>query len=436
MIRSSTFRIATADLNGQARGKRLPAEYQFQLESGAVRMPLSALNVDISGADIEESPLLWEEGDADGTLLPTGRGPVPMPWLERPSELVPMWMFKAGAPFPGDPRHALARVLERYTARGWRVMAATELEFYLLDQAYFNELQPAHAPGRSRPTYGEAIMSLDELDAFDDFFSDLYDGASAMGIPAQAAISESGIGQFEINLSHGEAMRAADDCWLFKMLVRGMARKHGMAASFLAKPFAETAGNGLHLHFSVLDQTGANVFDDGGQAGTDLLRHAVAGCLQAMPDSTLIFAPHGPSFDRFVEGAHAPTNAAWGYENRTVAVRIPGGPPKARRIEHRVAAGCVNPYLLLAGVLGAAMNGIEDKAEPTAPIVGSAYEEDLPRLHPTWLSAVDAFETSAEIARIFSPQLIENMVYTKRQELARFSTVNDAERRALYLESV
>jgi glutamine synthetase len=433
---AQSYRIAVADVNGQARGKRLPAGRNDEITLGSVRMPLSALNVDVSGADIEDSPLLWESGDADGTLLPTGRGPMPMPWLDSPSELVPMWMYKAGAPFPGDPRHALARVLDRYAERGWTVLAATELEFYLLDPAYLTQMAPATAPGRAVTHVGEAILSLDELDAFDSFFTALYDGADAMGIPAQSATSESGVGQFEINLDHRPAMRAADDAWLFKMLVRGLARRHGMAATFLAKPFEDFAGNGLHMHFSVLDDDGRNVFDDKGPHGTDTLRHAVAGCLRGMRPATLIFAPHGPSYERFVEASHAPINAVWGYENRTVAIRIPGGSHRARRIEHRVAGGCVNPYLLFAAVLGSALNGIEDGLLPPAPISGNAYEVDAPEMHRDWAAAIDDFETSDEMARIFNPDLIRNIVLTKRQELARFQNIDATKRHALYLESV
>ena len=119
-----TFRIATCDLNGQMRGKRMLQKDQRKLASGDLRMPLSVLNVDIWGADIINSPLLFASGDGDGYLLPTNRGPVPMPWLDQPSALVGMWMFEEdGRPFEGDPRHALAQILDRYAARGWQVMA-------------------------------------------------------------------------------------------------------------------------------------------------------------------------------------------------------------------------------------------------------------------------------------------------------------------------
>ncbi len=432
-----TFRVAACDLNGQMRGKRVPPSYAEKLDKGAVRMPFSALNVDLWGADIEGSPLVFESGDADGVLRPTGRGPVPVPWLQTPTALVPMCLYDdGGAPFPGDPRHALSTVLDRYAARGWSVIAATELEFTLLD-ASGAEPQPPLNPVTGRRLQDEAVLSMAEMDAFDAFFTDLYDGCAAMGIPAQTAISESGIGQFEINLNHQDALRCADDTWLFKALTRGLARRHGFTATFMAKPYAQDAGNGMHVHFSVLDADGKNVFDDGGAEGTDTLRSAVAGCLAAMPGCTLIFAPHGNSYTRLVPGAHAPTGASWAYENRTAALRIPGGAPAARRIEHRVAGGDINPYLMLAAVLGAALVGIEDGMHPPAPISGNAYEiDDLPQLAPDWPSAIAAFETDPMVACIFPADLIRNLAMTKRQEIARFADRPPEAHWLSYLEAV
>jgi glutamine synthetase len=432
-----TFRVASSDLNGQMRGKRVPGAYASKLDKGAVRLPLSVPNVDLWGRDIVDSPLVFESGDADGVLRPTTRGPVPMPWIATPTALVPMALYTDdGAPFAGDPRHALTAVLDRYAARGWQVIAATEMEFTLVDDTG-DAPAPPQNPLTGRVLSDETILSLAELDAFDAFFTALYEGCAAMGIPAQTSISEGGVGQFEINLNHQDAMRAADDAWLFKSLVRGVARQHGFAATFMAKPYAQDAGNGMHVHFSVLDADGRNVFDDGSDAGSEVLRHAVAGCLAAMPASTLIFAPHGNSYDRLVPGAHAPTSAAWGYENRTAAIRIPGGPAVARRIEHRVAGGDINPYLMLAAVLGAALNGVEDAVAPPAPITGNAYGlSDLPQLAPDWASAISAFEISPLIARIFAPLLISNMVMTKRQELARFAELPRETHWHSYLEAV
>lgn len=432
-----TIRVAASDLNGVARGKRMPVRFADKVASDGTRFPMSVLNLDIWGEDIDDSPLVMESGDRDGVLKPTERGFMPMPWLENPSGLLPIWMYhEDGRPFMGDPRHALAQVEKRYKDRGLTPVVAVELEFFLIDDAGKRLRVPMSPRSGKRRVAGE-ILSLRALDQFDDFFSELYDACEAMDIPADTSISEAGLGQFEINLMHqANALKAADDAWLFKMLVKGMARKHGFAASFMAKPYDDYAGNGLHMHFSVLDADGNNVFDDGTATGSDLLRHAVNGCLNGMPGSTLVFAPHANSYARFVPGAHAPTCMAWAYENRTAAIRIPSGPPVARRIEHRLAGGDVNPYLSIAAVLGAAINGMDDALAPPAPITGNAYTQELPQVPSTWETAIDAFETSAETARIFDAELIRNFVMTKRQEALYMADLTAEEQTEIYLDTV
>jgi glutamine synthetase len=337
---------------------------------------------------------------------------------------------------PVRPFADLAQVEKRFKDRGLTPVVAVELEFFLIDDAGKRLRVPMSPRSGKRRVAGE-ILSLRALDQFDDFFSELYDACEAMDIPADTSISEAGLGQFEINLMHqADALKAADDAWLFKMLVKGMARKHGFAASFMAKPYDDYAGNGLHMHFSILDADGNNVFDDGTATGSDMLRHAVNGCLNGMPGSTLVFAPHANSYARFVPGAHAPTGVAWAYENRTAAIRIPSGPPIARRIEHRLAGGDVNPYLSIAAVLGAAINGIDDALDPPTPITGNAYTQELPQVPNTWETAIDAFETSAETARIFDAELIRNFVMTKRQEAQYMADLTVEEQTEIYLDTV
>ena len=432
-----TIRVAAADLNGQPRGKRVPTRFADKVVEDGTRFPLSVLNLDIWGEDIDDSPLVFDRGDADGVLKPTERGFMPMPWLEAPTALLPIWMFREdGRPYDGDPRHALRSVVERFKALGLTPVVAMEMEFFLIDDSGRN-LQVPVSPRSGKRRKAAETLSIRALDAFDTFFTDLYDACEEMDIPADTAISEAGLGQFEINLMHcDDALRAADDAWLFKMLVKGMARKHGFAASFMAKPYEDYAGSGLHTHFSLIDKDGKNVFDDGGPKGTDMLRHAVAGCMRAMHDSTLIFAPHWNSYDRMVPGAHAPTGMCWAYENRTSAIRIPSGSHKARRLEHRVAGGDVNPYLLLTAILGAALTGIEDQLEPPAPITGNAYALDLPRIPDTWGVAIDAFDNSDIMKRIFSPEMIRNFVLTKRQELFYMDELTPDERVVIYLDTV
>lgn len=432
-----TIRVAAADLNGQPRGKRVPTRFADKVVEGGTRFPMSVMNLDIWGEDIDDSPLVFETGDRDGVLKPTERGFVPMPWLEGPTALLPLWMFhEDGRPFEGDPRHALRRVLERYDEKGLKPVVAVELEFYLIDDSGKSFQVPA-SPRSGKRRKAAEILSIRALDMFDKFFSDLYDACEEMDIPADTAISEAGLGQFEINLMHSDdALRAADDAWLFKMLVKGLARRYGFAASFMAKPYVDYSGSGMHTHFSVIDKNGQNIFDDGSQQGSAYLRHAVAGCMDAMPGSTLLFAPHANSYDRLVPDNHAPTSICWGYENRTAAIRIPSGDPRARRIEHRVAGGDVNPYLLIAGILGAAMNGIDDHAEPCEPIKGSAYNQKLPQVPNTWESAIEAFEKDDHIARIFTPELIRNYVATKRQEMFYMAELDDREQVEIYLDTV
>ncbi|MFO7804680.1 MAG: glutamine synthetase family protein [Paracoccaceae bacterium] len=431
------LRCGAVDLNGQARGKRMPRSMGAKLETEGTRFPFSVLNLDIWGEDIDDSPLVFESGDPDGVLMPTERGYLPMPWLSAPTALLPLWAYhEDGTPFAGDPRHALATVLGEYTALGLTPVVATEMEFYLVDDSGKNIRQP-RSPRSGKRRAGAEILSLRALDAFDVFFNELYDACEEMGIPAEAAISEGGEGQFEVNLNHvPDALRAADDAWLFKMLVRGLARNHGMAASFMAKPYPDYAGNGLHTHFSVLDADGLNIFDDGGPKGTAALRHAVAGCLRGVEELALIFAPHGNSYDRLVPGSHAPTTICWGYDNRTAGVRIPGGSHRARRIEHRVAGGDVNPYLFLAAVLGSALVGMTDAQEPPEPIVGNAYATDMPQLPTSWGDAIDVFEQSPMARRIFNPQLIDNFLRTKRQEKFHFDQLAPEEQLELYLDTV
>ena len=432
-----TIRVAAVDLNGQARGKRVPSRFADKVVQDGTRFPMSVLNLDIWGEDIDDSPLVFETGDADGVLRPTERGFVPMPWLEAPTALLPLWMFREnGRPYEGDPRQALSFVLGRYRRRGLTPVVATEMEFFLIDDSG-RKLQVPISPRSGKRRAAAETLALRALDSFDQFFTDLYDACEAMDIPADTAISEAGLGQFEINLMHqDDALRAADDAWLFKMLVKGIARRYGFAASFMAKPYPDYPGNGLHCHFSLLDEDGRNIFDNGGPEGTPVLRHAIAGCLAAAQDSTLLFAPHANSYDRLVPGAHAPTGLCWAYENRTAAIRVPSGNPAARRIEHRMAGGDINPYLMLAGILGAALIGIEDEMDAPAPITGNAYSIDLPQLPTTWDAAIDAFEGGEMIGRIFPRELIRNLVLTKRQELHYMSELSEAEQVELYLDTV
>ncbi|MEJ6708540.1 MAG: glutamine synthetase family protein [Amylibacter sp.] len=416
-----TVQAGAYDINGQLRGKRMPVKNLEKVLAGHVRMPVSLAVADVWGNDVEDNALVFETGDGDGNCLPTEQGVVLNNLGQEPSAFVQLvFADEDGSPFLADPRQALRRVVDRFAQKGLTVVVATELEFYLTDpQAEFPTSQIS---GRVSDRY--STVALDELDHFEPILSDIYRHCEEQGVPADAAISENGTGQFEINLMHvPDPLRAADDAMAFKRIVRRVAHSHNKHATFMAKPYGDRSGSGLHVHFSILDADGNNVFANGTDEGSDVLRHAVGGLIAAMPESMAIFAPHLNSYRRFVAMSHAPSAVAWGYENRTVAVRIPGGPDAARRIEHRVSGADANPYLVLATVLGAALHGMDQKMEPPAPTNGDGYDPKLPQLPKIWELAVNAFERGDLIAKIFDAVLITSFAKAKRQEMAKFAAV-------------
>ena len=432
---NNDFDFFITDLNGNQRGKRLPASYFSKLHTEGMKLPRSVVGLDIWGDDCAGNGLVFETGDSDGVCKPVSPELTPVPWARRPHEQALGMMFNPdNSPFLADPRQILASVVARYKAKGITAVAATELEFYLMDinsEASQRPCPPVLKHGHGRTITEVDAYSITELDGLSDFFADVRDACRVQGIPADTIISELGPGQFEINLNHiNDPLLVADQAILFKRLIKGVARKHELAASFMAKPYVDQSGNGFHVHFSLLDEDGNNIFNNGAPEGTDTLRYAIAGLMNAMADSMLVFAPNLNSYRRFEKGAHAPTYASWGYENRTVALRVPDSPNVARRIEHRVSGADANPYLVLATILSAALDGIENKTEPSAPVKGDAYSAfDEARVLPnTWEGAISALENSDLLSGLLGDEFIRVFTAAKRQEQASIaSKISDVE---------
>lgn len=424
-----------SDLNGVPRGKYLPRDSLAKASGGGVRMPISSLCVDIWGTDVPEMAI--ETGDADGVCLPTDRGLLPVPWTDPPGACLPTSMhYDDHSPCPGDPRHALAGIVERYRALNLTPVVAVELEFYLLDVRN-GRPRPPVSPLTGRPLEFDGMHSVDELEHFGAFIEDVYAACETQHVSADTALSEFGVGQFEINLKHvPDALQAADEALLLKRIVRGVARKHNFAVTFMAKPYSGMSGNGCHVHFSVLDENGGNIFDNGAETGTPALRRAVAGLIDSMPDFMTVFAPHMNSYRRMRSESYAPTVPVWGYENRTTALRIPAGDPSAKRIEHRVAGADANPYLTVASVLGAGLHGIRNESTPPAPITGNAYASGTPSIDYGWNESLAVFEQSPLVNDLFDPLLVRMMLALKRQEIQRFSNQITEFELNSYLESV
>lgn len=421
--KNTEFDFFITDLNGNLRGKRMPAGALKKVMKEGIKLPRSVVGFDFWGADVLDNGLVFETGDSDGVCMPVSDTATPVPWAESPRQQMLAMMFNPdGSAFEADPRQVLKRVVDRFRARGLRPVMATELEFYLMDgesETSQRPIPPILDAGRGRRLSNTEGYAVEEMDGFAAFFSDIRDACEVQGIEADTIIAEMGPGQFEINLNHvDDPLLAADQAILFKRLVRGVSRRHDYAATFMAKPYSDQSGNGFHVHFSLLDESGQNVFDDGTEQGSTMLRQAVAGMMQTMPDTMLTLAPNLNSYRRFMPGAHAPTIASWGYENRTVALRIPESPCVARRIEHRVAGADANPYLVLASVLAGALHGIENELEPVEPVEGDAYaESDESLVLPNrWEEATNAFENSVVLREYLGEEFQRVYSAAKRQE--------------------
>ena len=325
-----------------------------------------------------------------------------------------------------DPRTILARVLEQFTARGLTPVVAVELEFYLLDAPSVAAGVPAPPPqinvgGQIKPYQ---VYDMRVMDRIEPTLKLIHDYAKALNIPADASLSEIGPGQFEINLMHRDnVLQAADEAILFKRVVDRAAIATGMACTFMAKPYTEHTGNGLHVHVSLLDKAGNNIFDQNNNA--DNLLWAANGLLGTMKDSQALLAPHGNSYKRLQPDSYAPVQMSWGHDHRGVALRLPETQGKAARLEHRVAGADANPYLALAAILSGILYGLNKKTAPSLPALKAYDTSTAEFLHHDWLNAVTQFSESEFIKNSLGERYQTVFANVKRHEaIAINKTVN------------
>jgi glutamine synthetase len=415
--------IMITDPSGVLRGKAvLRSELDRIFDTGR-QVAGSILGLDITGKDVDDTGLVWDTGDADMTARPIARTLTRAPWLAAPTGQLMLTMFDGeGRPAAADPRHALVRVVERFLRTGITPVVACELEFYLLKEGAGGALAPAGG-GRASERQKIDAYSLQRLDDLAPLFNDVYAAAVAQGLPAETLMSEYAPGQFEITLHHrDDALRAVDEAVMFKRLLRGVAARHGLIACFMAKPFAERAGSGLHVHLSVNDAQGHNVFASEEAAGTPALRHAIGGMKTSMAEAMAVFAPNANSYRRFVSESYAPIAPIWGINNRSVSLRVPSGPPASRHIEHRIAGADANLYLAVATVLAGAELGLRERLDPRPPVEGNGYAHAGERALPaTWRESLDRAEKSAFLAQALGADFLPVFLAIKRQECARFS---------------
>lgn len=421
--------LVLTDANGVARGKIIRRHEVMGLYTAGRHLPISILGLDILGEDVEGTGLVWDHGDADRRAWPVAGSLRALHGTNPPRGEVMVQLYELdGSPMLADPRHALARQIAALADMGLHPAGAFELEFYLLDPKLGPDgtVRPAHDVLDGRAGAQTEVYSVDRLHGMLPLFNDIYAACAQAGIRAETMISEYGRGQYELTLHYrDDILKAADDLIRLKRIVRAAARAHGVLACFMAKPHADMAGSGMHMHVSLRDAAGRNVFSEG--AGDDLasaplLRHAIAGMAAHMGASMLVFAPHANSWRRFASNSYAPVAPTWGVNNRSVALRVPAGDVRARRIEHRPSGVDANPYLVATAVLAALRDGIARKMTLGAPVAGNGYNSPAPHDMPAdWRSAISAAEGSDFLQSALGPDLHRAFIAIKWAEYGRMA---------------
>lgn len=428
---SDRIDVICVDMNGIPRGKWVPAAQLDKVLAGQVRLPLSTQSLDIWGEDNDALTGLSQSiGDPDGACHADERTLAPLPWASGRQILTTLHDLD-GTPSFMDPRAILGGVIERFRHHGWTPVVAIELEFYLLDADERHALKPMPpaplCPGGAPK--GLQLYELDAMESLGEVLDTIRTFADAQQVPADTLIAEFGPGQFEVNLWHrADALAAADDALYFKRLVAQAAKRHGLASTFMAKPYTEQAGSGMHLHVSVLDNAGNNVLDEANGAGH--LEAAIGGVMHSLLDAQAIFAPHANSYRRFQPDCFAPIECNWGRDHRGAAVRVPEWRGPGARLEHRVAGADANPYLVAAALLGGVLHGLEQRIAPPPAIEDDAYAQHPPsHLTHDWLAAIERFAASPAMADVFSVAYRDLYAKVKRHEAQRLlAMVTDIDR--------
>jgi glutamine synthetase len=406
------------DMAGAARGKVIPAR---KFGAGEMKMPEGIFAQTVSGNYVVNEDNLE---DRDMLLVPDPATIRPVPWASDPTASVFFdCIRKDGSPVETSPRQVLRKVLALYEERGWTPVVAPEVEFYLLNPHSDpnEEVQPPE--GRlGRTETAKQPYSVDAMNDFDPFISDVYRFCEMQGIRIDTLSQEMGPAQFEINFLHGNAIELADQVFLFKRTVREAAIAHEMHATFLARPMSSEAGSALHVHQSIVDGDGRNIFSSEDGSPSDSFYAYIAGLQHYTPEAMLILAPYPNSYRRFLSYWASPVNLEWAVDNRTVGLRVPESSPDSRRIENRIAGSDVNPYLALAATLACGYLGMEKGLKPSEPVEGSAY--DLPyAMHRGMYAALEAFEGSRAMRRTLGERFVTLYGKLKHSEYMEFEEI-------------
>ncbi len=412
------------DMAGVARGKMMPVG-KF-LDASRMALPGSIFLQTITGDyPADEADYPFDAADGDIHLEPDFSTLSVVPWASDPTAQVIHDAYQQdGRPVEIAPRQLLRRIIELYRHKGWEAVVAPELEFYFVERNQDPDYPLKPPVGRSgRAETGRQSYSMAAVNEFDDLFDDIYDFSEAQGLEIDTLIHEEGAAQMEINLRHGDPLALADQVFLFKRTIREAALKHNMYATFMAKPIANEPGSAMHIHQSVVDsKTGKNIFSGDDGKPTPEFFSFLAGQQRYLPHVMCIMAPYVNSYRRLMRKSVAPINVHWGYDNRTVGLRVPNSSAENRRIENRIPSSDANPYLAIAASLACGYLGMTQGLSPSEPIEGSAY--NLPFGLPRGLlEAVELFEECEELAEIFGSGFVATYRAIKQAEFETYMGV-------------
>lgn len=414
------------DINGILRGKRVGLEEFGNAFGNGLNFCGAATLMDSHGNTLESIPYGVHDGDPDVKAFAVPGTLAPVPWARAPTGQFLLEMTKLdGSPYPWDPRTVLRHAMQPLKDLGLHPVLATELEFYLVehDGQKFIPRVP-RIPGSDLRQGGAQFAMLDDLYEVDKFIHDLIDICADQNIPSGTALSEYSPGQFEVNLHHvNDPVLACDHAVLLKRAVKAAARSNDLSATFMAKPFADISGSGLHVHVSLLDDDGNNVFAGTSRDGafSDNLRHAIGGLGEMMAECTAIFAPNANSYRRFAPNAYVPATPSWGENHRSVALRIPLSSDSNKRVEHRVAGADSNPYLVVASILAGIHHGITQKCEPGQMIQQGEAIQHIVTLPTHWPIALDTFDAGKILPSYLGEEYHKLFSLCRREEEGRFS---------------
>lgn len=429
------------DLSCVIRGKRYPVEQTGKLFRSGMMVPGASFLLGANGDSMDPEGMGFSDGDPDEVGMPVPGTLVNCPWAQVPTGQVMVSLQGLdGEPYYYEPRNVLARVLDRFGELELKPVVAFELEFYLLDLERTPEgrIQVPVGPLSGHRSDTTQVYSMEDVEEFVLFLDDVTRTCREQGVETGAISGEYAPGQFEINLMHtDDPLAAADHCMMFRRAVMSTARRHGCQATFMAKPRAEQSGSGLHLHVSLVDRDGNNVFDGGGRygdrdCGSDLLYHALGGLGDTMADCLGVLAPNINSYRRFVPNMCVPVTSDWAFENRSVAFRVPKSVGAARRIEHRVSGADANPYLVLGAVLAGIHHGIVNRIQAKPPVTGNAGENADPDLPFELTGAFARTRASGFLADYFGEAYMRAYTSCKLIEYQAF-VAEDLEETAWYL---